>query len=118
MHGPSVCAFGIRVKDAGYAYQRAIDLGAEAYEGRVGPMELNIPAIRGVGHSLIYLIDRYGEHSIYDVDFVPIEGAPKEPRGAGLAYVDHLTHNVHKGRMNQWARFYERIFDFREIRFV
>ncbi len=117
VHGPSVCAFGIRVKDAGYAYQRAIDLGAEAYEGRVGPMELNIPAIRGVGHSLIYLIDRYGEHSIYDVDFVPIEGAPKEPRGAGLAYVDHLTHNVHKGRMNQWARFYERIFDFREIRY-
>lgn len=117
VHGPSVCAFGIRVKDAGYAYQRAIDLGAEAYEGRVGPMELNIPAIRGVGHSLIYLIDRYGERSIYDVDFVPIEGAPKGSRGAGLVYVDHLTHNVHKGRMNQWARFYERIFNFREIRY-
>jgi 4-hydroxyphenylpyruvate dioxygenase len=117
VHGPSVCAFGIRVKDAAYAYQRAIDLGAEAYEGRVGPMELNIPAIRGVGHSLIYLIDRYGERSIYDVDFIPIEGAPKEVRGAGLAYVDHLTHNVHKGRMNQWARFYERIFNFREIRY-
>ena len=117
VHGPSVCAFGIRVKDAGYAYQRAIDLGAEAYEGRVGPMELNIPAIRGVGHSLIYLIDRYGERSIYDVDFIPIEGTPKELHGAGLAYVDHLTHNVHKGRMNQWARFYERIFNFREIRY-
>ncbi|MFQ5937061.1 MAG: 4-hydroxyphenylpyruvate dioxygenase [Acidiferrobacterales bacterium] len=117
VHGPSVCAFGIRVKDAAYAYQRAIDLGAEPYEGRVGPMELNIPAIRGIGHSLIYLIDRYGDRSIYDVDFVPLEHVPGRPHGVGLTYVDHLTHNVHKGRMDQWARFYERLFNFREIRY-
>ncbi|MFQ6022419.1 MAG: 4-hydroxyphenylpyruvate dioxygenase [Acidiferrobacterales bacterium] len=117
VHGPSVCALAIRVKDAAYAYERAIELGAEPYEGRVGPMELNIPAIRGIGHSLIYFVDRYGDRSIYDVDFVPIEGTLGRPTGVELTYIDHLTHNVHKGRMDLWADFYERLFNFREIRF-
>ncbi|MEE8195712.1 MAG: 4-hydroxyphenylpyruvate dioxygenase [Acidiferrobacterales bacterium] len=117
VHGPSVCAFAIRVKDAATAYARALDLGAEPYEGRVGPMELNIPAIRGIGHSLIYLIDRYGDRSIYEVDFVRLEDVPARPKGVGLTHVDHLTHNVHKGRMDQWASFYERLFNFRETRF-
>ncbi len=117
VHGPSVCAFGIRVKDARFAYERLIELNAEPYHGHAGPMELNIPAIRGIGGSLIYLIDRYGDHSIYDVDFVPVDGAPKVPFGVGLRYVDHLTHNVQSGRMNEWARFYERLFGFREIRY-
>ncbi|MEE8266445.1 MAG: 4-hydroxyphenylpyruvate dioxygenase [Acidiferrobacterales bacterium] len=117
VHGPSVCAFAIRVKDAATAYARALDLGAEPYEGRVGPMELNIPAIRGIGHSLIYLIDRYGDRSIYEVDFVRLEDVPTRPKGVGLTHVDHLTHNVHKGRMDQWASFYERLFNFRETRF-
>lgn len=117
VHGPSVCAFAIRVKDAATAYARALDLGAEPYEGRVGPMELNIPAIRGIGRSLIYLIDRYGDRSIYEVDFVRLEDVPARPKGVGLTHVDHLTHNVHKGRMDQWASFYERLFNFRETRF-
>ena len=117
VHGPSVCAFAIRVKDAATAYARALDLGAEPYEGRVGPMELNIPAIRGIGHSLIYLIDRYGDRSIYEVDFVRLEDVPARPKGVGLTHVDHLTHNVHQGRMDQWASFYERLFNFRETRF-
>src|SRR6188768_4352641 len=72
VHGPSACAFAIRVKDAAHAYKRALELGAKPFEGKVGPMELNIPAIRGIGDSLIYLIDRYpgngGDVSIYDVD--------------------------------------------------
>ncbi|MFQ5755274.1 MAG: 4-hydroxyphenylpyruvate dioxygenase [Acidiferrobacterales bacterium] len=117
VHGPSVCAFAIRVKDAAAAYARALDLGAEPYEGRVGPMELNIPAIRGIGHSLIYLIDRYGDRSIYEVDFVRLKDVSARPKGVGLTHVDHLTHNVHKGRMDQWASFYERLFNFRETRF-
>ena len=117
VHGPSVCAFAIRVKDAGYVLQQAIARGAKAYHGRVGPMELNIPAIRGVGGSLIYLVDRYGDRSIYDVDFVPIGSTPAEVDGAGLTHIDHLTHNVHKGRMDQWAEFYQRLFYFREIRY-
>src|ERR1044071_9798492 len=70
VHGPSVCAFAIRVRDAARAYKRALELGAKPHHAKVGPMELNIPAIRGIGGSLIYLVDRYGEHSIYHVDFV------------------------------------------------
>ncbi|MGF1609104.1 MAG: 4-hydroxyphenylpyruvate dioxygenase [Kiloniellales bacterium] len=116
VHGPSVCAMAFRVADAGRAYERLIVLGAEPQQGRIGPMELNIPAIKGIGDSLIYLVDR-DDPSIYDVDFVPIEGADPEPQGVGLTTVDHLTHNVYRGRMDLWAGFYERLFNFREIRY-
>jgi 4-hydroxyphenylpyruvate dioxygenase len=105
----------MRVHDAAAAYSRAVALGAEPFQGRVGPMELSIPAIRGVGGSLIYLVDRYGERTIYDVDFAPL--APPGNPGAGLLRVDHLTHNVHRGRMDEWAAFYEKLFNFREIRY-
>ena len=117
LHGPSVCAIAFRVKDAAAAYDRAIKLGAKPVHGKLGPMELNIPAIEGIGGSVIYLVDRYGERSIYDVDFVPTPGADPKPVGVGLTTVDHLTHNVHRGRMTQWADFYERLFAFREIRY-
>jgi len=117
VHGPSACAFAIRVADAGHAHAESVKRGAAAHHGPVGPMELNIPALRGIGESLIYLIDRYGDHSIYDVDFVAEEGVPSHPHGAGLTHVDHLTHNVHHGRMDEWAGFYERLFNFEEIRF-
>src|SRR3954449_102541 len=127
-HGPSVCAMAFRVKDAARAYERLIERGAWGVEARPGPGELNIPAIKGIGDSLIYLVDRYPENdygnTIYDVDFKPLAGfeafwrgeAPA-PAGAGLTYVDHLTHNVHRGRMKEWAEFYERLFNFREIRY-
>jgi len=117
VHGPSVCAFAIRVADAGRAHARALELGAETHQGTIGPMELNIPALRGIGGSLIYLVDRYGDRSIYDVDFVTEKGVSSNPAGAGLTHVDHLTHNVHTGRMDEWAGFYERLFNFKEIRF-
>jgi 4-hydroxyphenylpyruvate dioxygenase len=115
LHGPSVCAIAFRVADAAKAYERAISLGAKPVHGKVGPMELNIPAIEGIGGSLIYLVDRYGERTIYDVDFTPL-GPDKAP-GVGLAGIDHLTHNVHRGRMQLWAEFYERLFNFREVRY-
>jgi 4-hydroxyphenylpyruvate dioxygenase len=118
VHGPSACAMAFRVKDAAAAFKRAVALGAQPFHGKVGPMELNIPAIQGIGGSLIYLVDRYGpERSIYDIDFRPLPGAAASPKGAGLAYIDHLTHNVHRGRMDEWARFYERLFNFREMRY-
>ncbi len=127
-HGPSVCAIGLRVKDAGAAYRRALSLGAWGVAPEPGPMELAIPAIKGIGDSLIYLVDRYPQNahgrSIYDVDFVPLpgleafwEGKAPAPAGTGLTHIDHLTHNVHRGRMNEWASFYERLFNFREIRY-
>ncbi len=81
-------------------------------------MELNIPAIKGIGDSLIYLVDRYGARGdIYEVDFVPLPGVDQRPTGAGLTYIDHLTHNVHTGRMEEWAAFYTRLFGFREVRY-
>ena len=116
VHGPSVCAMAFRVEDASRAHARAIELGAKPVAGTPGPMELNIPAIEGIGGSLIYLVDRYGDRTIYDVDFAPIEGAERRPHGQGLATIDHVTHNVYQGRMNVWAEFYERLLGFREIR--
>jgi 4-hydroxyphenylpyruvate dioxygenase len=117
VHGPSVCAIGLRVHNATRAWERAIELGAEPYESHPGPMELNIPAIHGVGRSLIYLIDRYAVGSIYDVDFVPGKDVPFYPQGVGLTAIDHLTNNVRDGHMDYWTQFYERIFGFREIRY-
>lgn len=98
------------------------------FDNKTGPMELNIPAIKGIGDSLIYFVDRWrgkngaqpgaiGDISIYDVDFEPIPGAEPNPVGHGLTYIDHLTHNVHRGRMQEWAEFYERLFNFREVRY-
>jgi 4-hydroxyphenylpyruvate dioxygenase len=125
-HGPSVCAIAIRVNDAAYAYKRALELGAWSFDNKNGPMELNVPAIKGVGDSLLYLVDRWrgkgtpgaiGDISIYDVDFVAIPGATANPVGNGLTYIDHLTHNVHRGRMKEWAEFYENLFNFREVRY-
>ncbi len=115
-HGPSACAMAFRVKDAAYALKRAVDLGARTVETSVGPMELRIPAIEGIGGSLIYLVDRYGDRTIYDVDLARVSDAPPA-RGAGLALIDHLTHNVGRGHMDKWAGFYERLFNFREIRY-
>jgi 4-hydroxyphenylpyruvate dioxygenase len=115
-HGPSACAMAFRVKDAAYAYRRALDLGAKPGPATAGPMELNIPSIVGIGGSLIYLVDRYGDRSIYDVDFKPVPQAPGV-ESAKLAFIDHLTHNVMRGQMDTWAGFYERLFNFREIRY-
>src|SRR5512137_2650402 len=115
-HGPSACAMAFRVRDAAVAYRRALELGAKPGPVSAGPMELNIPCIEGIGGSLVYLVDRYGEHTIYDVDFVPLPGAP-HGTGTGLKIIDHLTHNVRRGNMNLWAGFYEKLFGFREIRY-
>src|SRR5215471_17355646 len=97
-HGPSACAMAFRVKDAAKAYELAIANGAKPFTGRAGPMELNIPAIEAIGGSALYLVDRYGGHTIYDVDFVPVGEA--DVKGAGLTAIDHLTHNVFTGRMD------------------
>ncbi len=127
-HGPSICAIAFRVQDAKAAYERAVSLGAWGYAGQAGPGQLNIPAIKGIGDSLIYLVDRWrgkggaadgaiGNIGFFDVDFEPLPGASLSPPGVGLTYIDHLTHNVHRGRMGEWADFYERIFNFREVRY-
>jgi 4-hydroxyphenylpyruvate dioxygenase len=116
-HGPSACAMGWRVKDAVKAYEHAVANGAVPFDSQPGFMELRLPAVYGIGNSVIYFVDRYGERSIFDVDFRPIEGAEQQPAGAGLFEIDHLTHNVQRGNMDQWAGFYERVGNFREIRY-
>ncbi|MBU1286436.1 MAG: 4-hydroxyphenylpyruvate dioxygenase [Alphaproteobacteria bacterium] len=120
-HGPSACGMGFRVRDARKAYDHLLAQGAEPVEMRTGPMELHIPGIRGIGNSIIYLIDRYdtgkNELSIYDIDFEYLPGVDSQPKGAGFKLVDHLTHNVYGGRMKYWADFYEKLFNFREIRY-
>ncbi len=132
LHGPSICAIAFRVDNAKAAYERALSLGAWGYAGQAGPGELNIPAIKGIGDSIIYLIDRWrgkngaqegdiGNIGFYDVDFEPLPGvsgsAAISPEGYGLTVIDHLTHNVHKGRMAEWSGLYERLFNFREVRY-
>ena len=117
-HGPSACGMAFRVRDAHKAYDRALALGAQPVDIPTGPMELRLPAIRGIGGAPLYLIDRFDEgRSIYDIDFEFIEGVDRHPKGHGFTVVDHLTHNVYRGRMAFWASFYERLFNFREIRY-
>jgi 4-hydroxyphenylpyruvate dioxygenase len=118
VHGPSACAMGFRVADAGLALRRAVGLGAKPVSTRIGPMELNIPAIEGVGGAFISLVDRYGDRgSIWDIDFRWTGARDSTPEGAGLRRIDHLTHNVHRGHMDGVADWYARIFNFRQIRY-
>ena len=119
-HGPSACAMAFRVKDAGKAFAMALEKGAKPFQGKVGPMELNIPAIEGIGGSVIYFVDRYapGGVSIYDIDFVATDTTRGfRHDGAGLIDIDHVTHNVYRGNMNVWAGFYEKLFNFREVKY-
>ena len=122
-HGPSACGMAFRVKDARKAYAYLLEKGAEPVNVETGPMELRIPAIRGIGGAILYLVDRYeggerGENlSIYDIDFEYLPGVDRHPVGAGFKIIDHLTHNVYGGRMKYWADYYETLFNFREIRF-
>jgi 4-hydroxyphenylpyruvate dioxygenase len=117
-HGPSACGLAFRVKDSHKAYARALELGAQPIEIPTGPMELRLPAIKGIGGAPLYLIDRFEDgKSIYDIDFEWLGGVDRHPRGVGLKVLDHLTHNVYRGRMAHWAAFYERLFNFREIRY-
>ena len=101
---------------------RLADQGAEPVQVHTGPMELHIPAIRGIGGAILYLVDRYADEdgqglSIYDIDFEYLPGVERHPVGAGFKLIDHLTHNVYGGRMKYWADYYETLFNFREIRF-
>ncbi|WP_299283044.1 4-hydroxyphenylpyruvate dioxygenase [uncultured Tateyamaria sp.] len=112
-HGPCAPSMGWRVVDAGAAFKRAVDLGAKPYEG-AGKV-LDVPAIYGIGGSLIYFVDQYYDTSPYNGEYEWL--APSKPRGVGFFYLDHLTHNVHKGNMDRWFSYYRDLFNFKEIRF-
>jgi 4-hydroxyphenylpyruvate dioxygenase len=116
-HGPAACAMAWRVKDAVKAYEYAIAQGAVPFDAKPGFMELKLPAVYGIGNSVLYFVDRYGERSIYDVDFKFFDGVDPHPRGVGLTEIDHLTHNVERGNMDLWSGFYEKIANFKQIRY-
>ena len=112
-HGPCAPSMAWRVVDAQHAFDHAVKMGAKPYEGRGKSMD--VPAIYGIGGSLIYFIDTYYETSPYNAEFNWI--AKAHPEGVGFYYLDHLTHNVFKGNMDTWFKFYGDLFNFREIRF-
>jgi 4-hydroxyphenylpyruvate dioxygenase len=117
-HGPCAPSMAFRVVDAERAFHRALGLGAQAADPSLGSKTLAIPAIKGIGGSLIYLVDRYGaKGSPYAGEFDWLGASDPAPEGNGLFYIDHLTHNVHRGRMQVWADFYQHLFNFRQIRY-
>ena len=112
-HGPCAPSMGWRVADAAHAHAHAVKMGAQSYDG--DDKVLNLPAIIGIGGSLIYFTDLYGQDRNPYGDFVWLADA--KPKGVGFHYLDHLTHNVHKGNMDQWFTFYSQTFGFKQIRF-
>lgn len=115
-HGPCAPAMAWRVVNAQHALKCALDSGAQEYTGK--DKTLDVPAVIGIGGSLLYFIEKYGEDgSCYENEFQWLDGVNPKPPGAGFYYLDHLTHNVSRGNMSTWYDFYSKAFNFREIRF-
>ncbi|MDR2614555.1 MAG: VOC family protein [Candidatus Accumulibacter sp.] len=112
---PVISAVAIRVRDAGAAYQRTLDLGGWGIPVHARALELNIPAIHGVGESLIYFVDRYDEFSIFDIDFRAIPGVTPHPPAIDDMHYFGLVQYVGVGRTRDWSEFYGRIFGFRPL---
>ncbi|MEG0637410.1 MAG: VOC family protein, partial [Pseudomonas sp.] len=118
-HGPSACGFAIRFqKPADEVLAMALGNGAEEVDLLAETRAVPAPVIKGIGDCMLYLVDRYGDAgSIFDGDYELIAGAELRPKGFGLTFIDHLTHNLYLGNMQQWSDYYERLFNFREIRY-
>lgn len=110
IHKIGPCAMGFNVKDSSSAYQTALKNGAKA---ALPHPVYNCPAIQGIGGSVIYFTD--SKFQIFDSENWQVHHTKPNP-GAGLEYIDHLTHNVHRGQLKTWADFYHDIFGFKEIR--
>ena len=113
-HGASVSAMGFKVKNAKAAFEHCMKLGANNYIPTNGNIMPEVPAIYGVGNSLIYFIDSHSPNYHKYFSYLPI---PIKSESAGLTYIDHVTHNLFRGNMDEWADFYTRLFNFREIRY-
>lgn len=118
-HGPCACGFAIRFrKPAGEVLDAVLANGGEAMEHKAASKAVDAPVIKGIGDCMLYLVDRYGDQgSIYGDDYAPVEGAEPNPKGFGLTFIDHLTHNLYYGNMAKWSAYYEKLFNFREIRY-
>lgn len=117
-HGPCACGFAIRFKQPGATvFEAVLANGGEAIVDKADTRAVDAPVVKGIGDCMLYLVDRYGDKgSIYE-DYLPVQGAPQNPTGFGLTFIDHLTHNLYFGNMQKWSDYYERLFNFREIRY-
>ncbi|WP_266183380.1 4-hydroxyphenylpyruvate dioxygenase [Dyella humicola] len=118
-HGPCAAGFAIRFqKPAAEVLSTVLGNGGEAISEKAQTKAVNAPVVKGIGDCMLYLVDRYGDKgSIYDGDYEPIPGVDQHPTGFGLTFIDHLTHNLYFGNMQKWSDYYERLFNFREIRY-
>jgi len=119
-HGPCAAGFAIRFqKPSNDVRATVMSNGGEALDEKAERSKaVNAPVVKGIGDCMLYLVDRYGDKgSIYDGDYEPIAGAEQNPKGFGLTFIDHLTHNLYFGNMQKWSDYYERLFNFREIRY-
>ncbi|CDM61412.1 MULTISPECIES: 4-hydroxyphenylpyruvate dioxygenase [Rhizobium] len=115
-HGPCAPAMAWRVVDAKHAFDHAVAKGATPYEG--DDKTLDVPAIVGIGGSLLYFVERYdAKGSAYDLEFDWLGKPNPRPDGVGFFYLDHLTHNVYRGNMDKWWDFYRELFNFKQIHF-
>ena len=114
-HGPSACGFAIRVTDGQLALREVCARGAEEFTDRAESRAVTAPVIKGIGDCMLYLVTDGDD--VFGREFEPIPGADQHPRGYGLTFIDHLTHNLYFGNMAKWADYYERLFGFREIRY-
>ncbi|MEO6104162.1 MAG: 4-hydroxyphenylpyruvate dioxygenase [Pseudoxanthomonas sp.] len=118
-HGPCACGFAIRFRHpADHVFQGVLGNGGEKITHKEATKAVDVPVVKGIGDCMLYLVDRYGDAgSVFDADYLPIPGADLHPVGFGLTFIDHLTHNLFFGNMQKWSDYYERLFNFREIRY-
>jgi 4-hydroxyphenylpyruvate dioxygenase len=117
-HGPSACGFAIRFrKPADEVCAMVIGNGGEAITHKAESKAVDAPVVKGIGDCMLYLVDRYGDNGSMYGDYLPIEGVDQHPVGFGLTFIDHLTHNLYFGNMQKWSDYYEKLFNFREIRY-
>ena len=118
-HGPSACGFAIRVnKLAEWVRVQALKNGATPITNKELTKAVAAPVIEGIGGCMLYIVDRYDDKgTIHDPDYEWLPGAEMMPKGLGLTFIDHLTHNLYFGNMDKWSNYYERLFNFREIRY-
>jgi 4-hydroxyphenylpyruvate dioxygenase len=115
-HGPCACGFAIRFTEAlGTVEQSVLDNGGERIAHKADSRVIAVPVVKGIGDCMLYLVPSGAD--VYAQDFVAIDGAEQNPRGFGLTFIDHLTHNLYFGNMEKWSNYYERLFNFREIRY-
>lgn len=115
-HGPSACGFGIRfTKPVAEVERQVIANGGERIAHKPMSRAIEAPVVKGIGDCMLYLVPSEGD--LYAADYVAIEGADVHPTGFGLTFIDHLTHNLYFGNMEKWSDYYERLFNFREIRY-